>query len=123
MGIRALLQLEPGNRQAQELESLVTKRMEFEGMVGMAVTDVGRSKYTWPPLQNAGGSKTSAAKPCNLSSLCIRPPGPPHPWLDLCTWQCSTARQPASNHLGSRNTGNASLTTKFQNYGSPAKWW
>ena len=64
--IRALLQLEPGNRQAQastflilsffllskiitscilikcpckqELESLVTKRMEFEGMVGMAVT-------------------------------------------------------------------------------------
>ena len=64
------------------------------------ISDVGRSKYTWPPLQNAGGSKTSAAKPCNLSSLCIRLPGPPHPWLDLCTWQCSTARQPASNHLG-----------------------
>jgi len=36
--IRALLQVEPGNRQAQELENLVTKRMEHEGLVGMAVT-------------------------------------------------------------------------------------
>jgi len=35
--IRALLQVEPGNRQAQELESLVTGRMEHEGLVGMAV--------------------------------------------------------------------------------------
>lgn len=36
--IRALLQVEPGNRQAQELESLVTGRMEHDAMVGMAVT-------------------------------------------------------------------------------------
>jgi len=35
--IRALLQVEPGNRQAQELESLVTKRLEKDGMAGMAV--------------------------------------------------------------------------------------
>jgi len=35
--VRALLQVEPGNRQAQELESLVSKRLEKDGMVGMAV--------------------------------------------------------------------------------------
>jgi len=35
--VRALLQVEPGNRQAQELESIVTKRLEHDGMVGMAV--------------------------------------------------------------------------------------
>jgi len=35
--VRALLQVEPGNRQAQELESLVSKRLERDGMVGMAV--------------------------------------------------------------------------------------
>ena len=53
--IRALLQVEPGNRQAQviciknvlvflyqELENLVTKRMEHEGLVGMAVTGLIR---------------------------------------------------------------------------------
>ena len=35
--IRALLQVEPGNRQAQELEVIVTKRLEKDGMIGMAV--------------------------------------------------------------------------------------
>merc|ERR550525_950499 len=35
--IRALLQVEPGNRQAQELEAIVTKRLEKDGMIGMAV--------------------------------------------------------------------------------------
>jgi len=35
--VRALLQVEPGNRQAQELEAIVTKRLEKDGMVGMAV--------------------------------------------------------------------------------------
>merc|ERR1711971_669885 len=35
--IRALLQVEPGNRQAQELETIVTKRLEKDGMIGMAV--------------------------------------------------------------------------------------
>jgi len=35
--VRALLQVEPGNRQAQELEALVSKRLEKDGMVGMAV--------------------------------------------------------------------------------------
>jgi len=35
--IRALLQVEPGNRQAQELEVIASKRLEKDGMVGMAV--------------------------------------------------------------------------------------
>jgi len=35
--VRALLQVEPGNRQAQELEALVSKKLEKDGMVGMAV--------------------------------------------------------------------------------------
>jgi len=35
--IRALLQVEPGNRQAQELEVMVCKRLEKDGMMGMAV--------------------------------------------------------------------------------------
>ena len=35
--IRALLQVEPGNRQAQELEIIVTKKLEKDGMIGMAV--------------------------------------------------------------------------------------
>merc|ERR1711913_122114 len=35
--IRALLQVEPGNRQAQELEVIVTKKLEKDGMIGMAV--------------------------------------------------------------------------------------
>ena len=35
--VRALLQVEPGNRQAQELETIVTKKLEKDGMIGMAV--------------------------------------------------------------------------------------
>lgn len=35
--IRALLQVEPGNRQAQDLELIVKKKMEKEGMIGMAI--------------------------------------------------------------------------------------
>merc|ERR1711971_1121710 len=35
--VRALLQVEPGNRQAQELEAIVSRRLEKDGMVGMAV--------------------------------------------------------------------------------------
>ena len=35
--VRALLQVEPGNRQAQELETIVSKRLEKDGMIGMAV--------------------------------------------------------------------------------------
>ena len=31
------MQLQPGNRQAADLEALVKKRMEREGLVGMAV--------------------------------------------------------------------------------------
>merc|ERR1712080_746508 len=34
---RALLQVEPGNRQAMELEAAVSKKLEKDGMVGMAV--------------------------------------------------------------------------------------
>lgn len=34
--IRALLQVEPGNRQAQELEVVASARLEKDGMVGMA---------------------------------------------------------------------------------------
>lgn len=35
--VRGLLQVEPGNRQAQELESIIKKKMEKEGLLGMAV--------------------------------------------------------------------------------------
>jgi len=35
--VRALLQVEPGNRQAQDLENIISKRLEKDGMVGMAV--------------------------------------------------------------------------------------
>ena len=35
--IRALLSVEPGNRQAQELEVMVSKRLEKDGLVGVAV--------------------------------------------------------------------------------------
>ena len=35
--IRGLLQVEPGNRQAQELETIIQKKMEKEGLIGMAV--------------------------------------------------------------------------------------
>jgi len=35
--VRALLQVEPGNRQAQDLEHMIVRRLEKDGMVGMAV--------------------------------------------------------------------------------------
>ena len=35
--VRGLLQVEPGNRQAQELEQIIKKKMEKEGLIGMAV--------------------------------------------------------------------------------------
>merc|ERR1719348_1827056 len=35
--VRALLQVEPSNRQAQELEKLIEKRLRRDGMTGMAV--------------------------------------------------------------------------------------
>lgn len=35
--VRGLLQVEPGNRQAQELEKIIRKKMEREGLIGMAV--------------------------------------------------------------------------------------
>merc|ERR1711878_261227 len=35
--VRALLQVQPGNRQAQDLEAVVTKRMEKDGLKGMAI--------------------------------------------------------------------------------------
>lgn len=35
--LRALLQVEPGNRQAQDLETIIKKKMEKEGLIGMAV--------------------------------------------------------------------------------------
>ena len=31
------MQVEPGNRQAQELEAIIQKKMEKEGLIGMAV--------------------------------------------------------------------------------------
>ena len=36
--VRGLLQVEPGNRQAQELEQIIKKKMEKEGLIG-------KSKY------------------------------------------------------------------------------
>lgn len=35
--VRGLLQVEPGNRQAQDLEKIIKKKMEREGLIGMAV--------------------------------------------------------------------------------------
>ena len=35
--IRGLLQVEPGNRQAQDLENIIKSKMEKEGLIGMAV--------------------------------------------------------------------------------------
>lgn len=35
--IRGLLQVEPGNRQAQDLEATIKKKMEKDGLIGMAV--------------------------------------------------------------------------------------
>nr|QBH73482.1 hypothetical protein [Brunneria borealis] len=35
--VRAFLQIEPGNQQVQTLETLIKKRMEKEGLIGMAV--------------------------------------------------------------------------------------
>ncbi|KAF7989080.1 hypothetical protein HCN44_007390 [Aphidius gifuensis] len=35
--VRAFLQVEPGNPQVQQLEKLIKKKMEKEGLVGMAV--------------------------------------------------------------------------------------
>ena len=35
--IRALLQVQPGNRQAADLEAIVKKKMEREGLLGMAM--------------------------------------------------------------------------------------
>jgi len=46
--VRALLQVEPGNRQAQELEALVSKKLEKDGMVGMAVAG-GACSCSWRP--------------------------------------------------------------------------
>ena len=39
--IRGLLQVEPGNRQAQDLESVIKKKMEKEGLIGMAGKNYG----------------------------------------------------------------------------------
>lgn len=35
--VRAFLQIEPGNQQVQHLETLIKKKMDKEGLVGMAV--------------------------------------------------------------------------------------
>jgi fission 1 protein len=35
--IRGLLQVEPGNRQAQDLENIIKSKMAKEGLIGMAV--------------------------------------------------------------------------------------
>merc|ERR1712077_13918 len=35
--VRGLLQVEPGNRQAQDLENSIKSKMEKEGLIGMAV--------------------------------------------------------------------------------------
>ncbi|XP_008548730.1 mitochondrial fission 1 protein [Microplitis demolitor] len=35
--VRAFLQVEPGNKQVQDLETCIRKKMEKEGLVGMAV--------------------------------------------------------------------------------------
>ena len=50
--IRALLQVQPGNRQAQELESVVRKKMEKEGLMGMAI--VGGATLAFGALVGLG---------------------------------------------------------------------
>ena len=37
MVLRLSFQVEPGNRQAQDLEVVIKKKMEKEGLIGMAV--------------------------------------------------------------------------------------
>lgn len=50
--IRALLQIQPGNRQATDLEGVVKKKMERDGLVGMAV--VGGATLAFGALVGVG---------------------------------------------------------------------
>ena len=50
--IRGLLQVQPGNRQAQDLEAVIKKRMEKEGLIGMAV--VGGATLVFGALVGVG---------------------------------------------------------------------
>ena len=50
--VRALLQVQPGNRQAQDLEAVVTRRMEKDGIKGMAI--VGGATLAFGALVGLG---------------------------------------------------------------------
>ncbi len=50
--MRALLQVQPGNRQALDLEEIVRKRMERDGLIGMAV--VGGATLAFGALVGVG---------------------------------------------------------------------
>ncbi len=50
--IRGLLQVQPGNRQAQDLEAVIKKRMEKDGLIGMAV--VGGATLAFGALVGVG---------------------------------------------------------------------
>jgi fission 1 protein len=46
--VRALLQVQLGNRQAQDLEAVVTKKMEKDGEKGMALVGGATLLFCWP---------------------------------------------------------------------------
>ena len=58
--IRGLLQVEPGNRQAQDLELVIKKKMEKEGLIGMAV--VGGAALAFGGLVGLGIALAKASK-------------------------------------------------------------
>ena len=58
--IRGLLQVEPGNRQAQDLEVVIKKKMEKEGLIGMAV--VGGAALAFGGLVGLGIALAKSSK-------------------------------------------------------------
>ena len=58
--VRGLLQVEPGNRQAQDLENIIKTKMEKEGLIGMAV--VGGATLALGGLVGLGIALAKSAK-------------------------------------------------------------
>lgn len=58
--VRGLLQVEPANRQAQDLEVVIKKKMEKEGLIGMVV--VGGAALAFGGLVGLGIALAKSAK-------------------------------------------------------------
>ena len=58
--VRGLLQVEPANRQAQDLEVVIKKKMEKEGLIGMVV--VGGAALAFGGLIGLGIALAKSAK-------------------------------------------------------------